>query len=446
MSKKNSELVCTECGQSTNKWVGRCTSCFSWNTIETVEKDKNSKKAEHKQSQKLVEVQKDQTKKRILGVSELDNCFGGGLAEGSFNLISGDPGVGKSTLLMEICKCLKDEKIIYISAEESKSQVAMRAKRIKLNSQELYVLHETSWQLIVSEIKMIRPKFVILDSIQTVHSQEVSSSAGSVTQVREITHELLTLCKGMGITTFVVGHVTKDGSIAGPKILEHMVDTVLHFEGERETSTRILRVVKNRFGPTNEVGLFEMNEGGLEKLINMNSIFENNVEKDNVYGRAIACTIEGTRVLFFEVESLVIENKFGNAKRVTQGIDQNRLNILIAIIEKYFEIPLSLYDIYVNTVGGIKNNSRETDIALIAAILSSYYSKVVRANVLCLGEVGLTGEVKKIKNLELRLKSLVQNSEYTLLSAHKVSDMAKEYNAKFVKLKCAKELKQHIFV
>jgi len=364
------------------------------------------------------------------GIGEFDRVLGGGLVEGSLILIGGEPGIGKSTLLTEVLSKLTilspSDSILYVSGEESESQVANRSKRLGIKDSNFYIYNETSWQKILKQIKKLKPKFMVLDSIQTTISCEIQSAPGTVSQIREVTYELMNYVKAHGVTCFVVGHITKEGSIAGPKILEHMVDTVIYFEGDQFGHYRLLRAIKNRFGNTNEVGIFEMKENGLKEVLNPSQYFIDENLKD-IFGRSLSCINEGTRPLFVEIQALVIENKYGNGRRVTQGLEANRLSMLVAIIEKYLDLPLGYSDIYLNIVGGIKLVSRDTDLAVIASLISSYKGERIDNQTIFLGEVGLTGEVRAITFFEKRLKEMEQLKYKRIVTSQKI---AKEFEGK----------------
>lgn len=410
------KFECQSCGYRTSKWVGKCPDCGQWNSILEQENLSNKKNGLYKlQSQQVKEVKiiTDVTpleQGRIkTGINEFDRVVGGGFIPGSLSLIGGEPGIGKSTLLLEVCgKVAKNNpknSILYVSGEESEAQIGERARRLGIKAQNILILHETQWHEILGVLKKYKPTMLVLDSIQTTISCEISSAAGTVSQIREITFELMNYSKSTGMTCFIIGHITKEGGISGPKILEHMVDTVLFFEGDQSNFYRLLRVHKNRFGNTQEVGIFEMNENGLQEVNNPSQYFLDKSFK-GAYGRATTCVLEGTRSLFVETQALVIENKYGNGRRATQGVDNNRLSMLVAIIEKYFEVPLGYHDIFVNVVGGIKLIKRDSDLSIIAAIMSSYYSKPLNEKTVLIGEVGLTGEVRRVPLMESRIKEM----------------------------------------
>lgn len=383
------------------------------------------------------------------GWKEFDRVVGGGITRGSLTLIGGEPGIGKSTLLMEVCGALlsqkQAEKILYVSGEESEAQIAERCKRLGVSSEDFYIFHETRWERVLESIKEIKPDFLVIDSIQTTVSGQLDSPAGTMSQIREVTYELMNQTKSLGLTCFIIGHVTKEGSIAGPKILEHMVDTVIYFEGDQYGQYRLLRSMKNRFGNTNEIGIFEMRESGLHEVSNPSQYFLDQSLPDS-YGRSLTCIMEGTRALFVEMQALVVENKFGTGRRVTQGLDSNRVALLVAVIDKYVGIPLSYNDIYVNVVGGLKLTGRESDLSIVASLLSSFYGKTIPQNTLFLGEVGLTGEVRSVPMMESRLREASQMNYKSVVTSERA---AKEYAGKFKieikSIKRASDLKGMLF-
>lgn len=419
MSKEKSVYICQKCHFQSPKWLGKCPECESWNMfIEEIMVSRNSLSTPSSRSSdrlskvplQLQDIGIETFEKLHSGISEFDRVLGNGITKGSLTLIGGEPGIGKSTLLGKVAGSLASEKkykVLYVSGEESLSQVAQRIKRITQNPDSFYVLHENIWQNIKESAKQLRPDVIILDSIQTTLSNEIQSPPGTVSQIREVTYELMNFIKSEQMTAFIVGHITKEGSIAGPKILEHMVDTVIYFEGDQFGHYRLLRAIKNRFGNTNEVGVFEMMDSGLEEVSNPGQYFLQ-TEIENCHGRCLSCVMEGTRSILIEIQALVVENKFGNGRRTTHGLDHNRLSMMVAVIEKYFSLPLGFNDIYLNVAGGFKVNSRETDLAVIAAILSSYKSNPISSEIVFLGEVGLTGEVRSVPFIENRLKDLGQ--------------------------------------
>ncbi|MFN8370008.1 MAG: DNA repair protein RadA [Bacteriovoracaceae bacterium] len=456
ISKKiKTQFTCQTCGYSTSKWIGKCPDCNEWNTFIEEEQSKssttvfeNSLKNKSSIPKTISDIQSIKQDRILTGISEFDRVVGNGLVSGSLILVGGEPGIGKSTLMMEISGKLanlnQDFIVLYISGEESAEQVASRSKRLGITSKNMLICHESNWQNILEHIKKFKPTFLIIDSIQTIYTGEIASPPGTVSQIRDVTYELMNQAKGFNITTFIIGHVTKEGNIAGPKILEHMVDTVVYFEGDQFGQYRLLRAIKNRFGNTNEVGIFEMHEVGLKEVSNPSLYFlDENLE--NNYGRSISCIVEGSRPLFIELQALVVENKYGTGRRTTQGIDTNRLAMLIAIIEKYFGIPISFNDIYVNVVGGIKLLTRETDLGIIAAILSSLKNKPIDNSIVFLGEVGLTGEVRSVPMVEIRIKEIVQMKFQKIVTSERTAkEYAGKYKINIVGIKKASQLEQVI--
>ena len=433
-------------------WAGQCPECKEWNTLEETLLDKKAAKISKvscdEEPKTLDEISLKENLRFPTGMRESDRVLGGGLVQGSLILIGGEPGIGKSTLLTKImgniCKNAPEEKVFYVSGEESLGQIGTRAKRLNVKSKNLYLYHETNWQKIKTNIQRMKPKFVVIDSIQTTISPDLTSPPGTISQIRDVTYELMNHIKAHDITCFIIGHITKEGSIAGPKILEHMVDTVIYFEGDQFGHYRLLRAIKNRFGNTNEVGVFEMTGSGLSEVLNPSQYFLEE-QLENSYGRSLTCLVEGTRTLFVEIQALVADNKFGNGRRTTQGIDSNRLSMLIAVIEKYFGISIGDQDFYLNVVGGLKLVARDSDLSLIASILSSFKSKPIDPSIVFLGEVGLTGEVRSVGQMEIRLKGMEQLHYRKLITSQKA---AKEYNGKFdieiVGLKKANDLVDYI--
>lgn len=439
MAKKTSTFICQNCSYQTAKWMGKCPECGSWNsfTEETTVAAKDLNRA-HKRTAQGTEVPKlineivlEKQFRVVTGMSEFDRVVGGGVVPGSLILIGGEPGIGKSTLLTSIMGKLSqlysDQTVLYVSGEESVNQVAERAKRVGVNSSSFYIYNETNWQKILEQINKLQPRFLVIDSIQTTTSSEIDSAPGTVSQIREVTYELMNHVKSNGITCFVIGHITKEGSIAGPKILEHMVDTVIYFEGDQFGHYRLLRAMKNRFGNTNEVGIFEMKESGLDEVRNPSQYFLDDQLQDS-YGRTLTCIIEGSRSLFVEIQALVVENKFGNGRRTTQGIDNNRVAMMVAVIEKYFGIPLGFNDIYLNVVGGMKLATRESDLSIIASLLSSFRSRPIDSSTVFVGEVGLTGEVRSVPQMEMRIKEMAQLNYKRVITSEKA---AREYKGKY---------------
>lgn len=455
MAKVKTVFTCQECGYQTPKWLGKCPDCHQWNSFSEEESIKPSKAApksisgRESRPKTIDEVEHETVERYQTGIGEFDRVMGGGVTIGSLTLIGGEPGIGKSTLLMEVCGKLlgiySNEKILYVSGEESESQVAGRSKRLGVSNSGFYIYNETNWQKVLEQVKNLKPKFLVLDSIQTTHSNQVESAAGTLSQIREVTYELMNYAKAYNLTCFVIGHVTKEGQIAGPKILEHMVDTVIYFEGDQLGQYRMLRVMKNRFGNTNEVGIFEMQEKGLIEIKNPSQYFlEQSIPGS--YGRSLTCILEGSRSLFVEIQALVVENKFAVGRRTTQGLDSNRVALLVAVIDKYLGIPLSYNDIYVNVVGGMKLTSRENDLSVIASLLSSYYATAIPSDTIFLGEVGLTGEVRSVPMMEMRLKEIAQMSYSRVITSKRVSeDLKGKYKLELVGISRASELKGLLF-
>ncbi len=410
MAKNKTIFVCSECGNESAKWLGKCPACNSWNSFYE-QKVVETKKGGHKdleknenKPQKLSMYEAKETLRTSTGFGELDRVLGGGLVKGSLVLLGGEPGIGKSTLILQICDKVKGEgKVLYVSGEESAEQIKMRADRLNINNDDILFLGETDIDIVNQAIIEINPKLVIIDSIQTMYSDEITAAAGSVSQVREITSQVMRVCKSRAITTIIIGHVTKEGNIAGPRVLEHMVDTVLYLEGERYFSYRVLRGVKNRFGSTNEIGMFEMNEEGMCEITNPSDILISERE-DNPAGSCIVSSIEGTRAILIEMQALTTQSIFGFPKRTANGTDYNRLALLIAVLEKRAGVMLGGQDIYLNLVGGIKVNEPSIDLGMIIAVASSFRNISIPKDMVIIGEVGLTGEVRRINLIDKRLK------------------------------------------
>ena len=410
MAKNTKTLfVCNECGYESAKWLGKCPACNTWNSFFEQKVDINLQKGEKKtkqrqEPQKLNSFEGREAARISTGINELDRVLGGGLVKGSLVLLGGEPGIGKSTLILQLCdKIQGDGKVLYVSGEESAEQIKIRADRLGINNDSILFLGETDISIINDEIESIKPKLVIIDSIQTMYSEELSAAAGSVSQVREITSQIMRVCKSQGITTIIIGHVTKDGTIAGPRVLEHMVDTVLYLEGERFFSYRILRSVKNRFGSTNELGMFEMKSEGLCEILDPSDILIS--ERDgNPSGSCIVASMEGTRPILVELQALTTQSVFGIPKRTGNGIDYNRLAVLVAVLEKRAYINLGNQDIYLNVVGGIKLNEPAIDLGICCTVASSFKNIAIPKDTVVMGEVGLTGEIRRINMIEKRLK------------------------------------------
>lgn len=408
MTKIKTSFVCSECGYETPKWYGKCPNCGEWNTLneEAPAPKMNGRSAKSvpvSNAMKLNEISSDVEKRIKTGIGEFDRVLGGGIVLGSLVLISGDPGIGKSTILLQICEYLgKSQRILYVSGEESASQIKLRANRLGVFTNNLLVLSQTDVRTIVETIKSEKPDVVIIDSIQTMIFDECSSSAGSVTQVRECTNIFMHTAKSYGIPILVVGHVNKDGAIAGPKVLEHIVDTVLYFEGERNYSYRILRGVKNRFGSTNEIGVFQMMQDGLKEVENPSLLMLSGRPK-NTSGTCVACVMEGTRPILAEVQGLVTATGFGTPRRMSTGFDYNRMAMILAVLEKRAGYFFNNMDTYINVVGGLKLDEPSADLTVAMALVSSLKDMAVNENVIAFGEIGLAGEIRAVSNCEQRV-------------------------------------------
>jgi DNA repair protein RadA/Sms len=406
LAKQKTKFVCSECGYETGKWLGKCPACLQWNTfVEEIEVAKHQAVSTGlvPKAIPLTEVSKDTEERIKTGMSELDRVLGGGIVNGSLVLVGGDPGIGKSTLLLQVCGSLSPkQKVLYISGEESIKQIKIRADRLSVNHQNILMVSETNFENVRRLIEENKPQSVILDSIQTVYSTQLTSAPGSVSQVREVTGHLMRIAKGLGIAVFIVGHVTKEGAIAGPRVLEHMVDTVLYFEGERHQNYRILRAVKNRFGSTNELGLFEMRQEGLIEVGNPSGLLLDGRAKEQS-GSVVVASLEGTRPMLLEIQALVTPTSFQMPRRMATGIDYNRLTMLMAVLEKKVGMQLYNMDAYVNVVGGIRLDEPACDMGIIASIASSFRNKPIASEIVVMGEVGLTGEVRPVSQVDKRI-------------------------------------------
>ncbi len=409
--KKVTIYFCQSCGYESSKWMGQCPGCKEWNTFveESVEKKAAGKVKnvvggnKELKTSKISEIDMQDKERTQTGFQELDRVLGGGIVLGSLVLVGGDPGIGKSTLLLQVCRNLAESKeVLYISGEESLQQIKMRAQRIGTFSDNLQLFCETNLEQIEQVIERQKPQTVIIDSIQTIYSEEVGSAPGSVSQVRETTGRLLQIAKGMDITIFIVGHVTKEGVVAGPRVLEHMVDTVLYFEGDRHASYRILRGVKNRFGSTNEIGVFEMREKGLVEVENPSEYMLNG-KPQGASGSVVACSMEGTRPILVEIQALVCHSNFGIPRRTAAGTDLTRVNLLMAVLEKRAGLSLATCDAYVNIAGGIRMNEPAIDLGIVMALASSFREKAINEKIICFGEVGLSGEVRAVNMAQQRV-------------------------------------------
>jgi DNA repair protein RadA/Sms len=429
---KKSIYFCQNCGHEESKWLGQCPMCREWNTF-VEEKVTVSKGTAAKNTVREAEVvtlssvSTDQEDRMQTEIEELDRVLGGGVVPGSLVLVGGDPGIGKSTLLLQVCKRLSDQgrKVLYISGEESLKQIKLRANRMGTFSDHLLLLCETNLETIRQVIEREHPAVAVIDSIQTMYSEEVTAAPGSVSQVREATNTLMQIAKGLNITIFIVGHVTKEGTVAGPRVLEHMVDTVLYFEGDRHASYRILRGVKNRFGSTNEIGVFEMRETGLEEVPNPSEYMLNGRPED-ASGSVVACSMEGTRPILMEIQALVCRSNFGMPRRTAAGTDYNRVNLLMAVLEKRVGLPLSNYDAYINIAGGIRMNEPAIDLGIVMAIVSSYKNQSISPGTIVFGEVGLSGEVRAVSMPEQRVAEARKLGFKTCIMPQVSKDMLKK--------------------
>lgn len=414
MAKIKSVYICSECGYESPKWFGKCPGCGQWNTMneeikEAVKANSSIKKHSSKYSAPVSvnEVSTTSEERFDTGFSELNRVLGGGIVKGSLILLGGDPGIGKSTILMQICQKLENVKILYVSGEESLRQLKLRADRLGVNNENLLLMTETDVEIVVEEIRSVKPDIVMVDSIQTMTISELSSSAGSITQVRESTNIIMHTAKDLDIPVIVVGHVNKEGSIAGPKVLEHIVDTVLHFEGDKQMSCRILRAVKNRYGSTNEIGVFEMTDKGLEEVENPSQMLLSG-RPTNVSGTCVTCSLEGTRPILTEIQGLATQSSYGNARRMSTGFDYNRLSLLLAVLEKRAGYYFSSCDAYINIVGGLKVDERAADLAICMALVSSLKDMIIPDNALAFGEIGLAGEIRSVTQAQQRVNEAVR--------------------------------------
>ena len=408
MAKEKTVFICGECGKEYPKWTGKCLSCGAWNSLEEAaplafapSKSASAKPLEYS---RITEIPEDAEVRYPTGVSELDRVLGGGLVKGSLVLIGGDPGIGKSTLLLQICGNMgNDHTILYVSGEESERQITLRAKRLGVNAENLFVSSCNSCESIIRAVCENKPEAVVIDSIQTITSDALSSSAGSIVQVRECTGAFMRMAKSEEIPVFIVSHVNKDGGIAGPKIMEHIVDTVLYFEGDKQLSFRILRAIKNRFGSTNEIGVFSMDDDGLKEVGNPSEMMLSGREK-NVSGSTVLCAVEGTRPILAEIQALAAKSGFTNARRVATGFDLNRLYMLIAVLEKRAGFVMAGLDVYVNIVGGLRIDEPAADLAVAAALWSAVTGKVAPADTVMFGEIGLGGELRAVSRAKERVR------------------------------------------
>ena len=409
MAKANKTMFfCKECGYESSKWLGQCPGCREVGTFVEEPIGKKTKTVTksllNSMPVTINQVTVNKEERTSTGFSELDRVLGGGIVAGGLILVGGDPGIGKSTLLLQVCRNISNngKKLLYISGEESLKQIKIRANRMGQFSDNLSLLSETSLDVIEAVIDETKPEIVVIDSIQTMFREDISSAPGSVSQIRESTNTLMQIAKGNGISIFIVGHVTKEGAVAGPRVLEHMVDTVLYFEGDRHASYRILRGVKNRFGSTNEIGVFEMREDGLHQVLNPSEFMLEGRPKDAT-GSGVSCLMEGTRPILVEIQALINHTAFGMPRRTAVGTDYNRVNLLMAVIEKHMGIQMGDYDAYVNVAGGMKITEPAMDLALVTALIGSYRNRVISSDTIVFGEVGLSGEVRAVSQAEQRV-------------------------------------------
>ena len=414
MGKAKTVFYCTECGNETPKWQGKCPACGAWNTLqEHVQAGSNSARAvtkgvSHRSAQTLAQIDQIQEIRFSTGMNELDRVLGGGAVSGSLVLVGGAPGVGKSTLLLQICNSIcKERKVLYISGEESEKQIKMRAQRLLVDTDNLYILSETSLDEILKVAEEIQPDVMIIDSIQTLYNDDSDSTPGSVSQVKDCTMAIMQYSKSNSVTTFVVGHINKDGNIAGPKVLEHMVDCVLYFEGDVNASYRLLRAAKNRFGSTNEIGVFEMVDKGLDEVPNPSQMLLQG-RPEGSSGTCVACVMEGTRPVLAEVQALVAKTAFNVPRRTADGFDYNRAVLLLAVAEKRAGMKLSAFDAYINVIGGLHLDEPAADLPVILAVASSYRDQPLPDDLVAIGEVGLTGEIRNVTQMDNRLKEVAR--------------------------------------
>jgi DNA repair protein RadA/Sms len=457
MSKVKTAYFCQNCGYESVKWVGQCPSCGQWNTFveELIQKEvtKNSNDwknyHEEKRTNKTVslnEIKSSEEKRLLTADPELNRVLGGGIVPGSIVLVAGEPGIGKSTLFLQNGLWLKDAIVLYISGEESEQQIKMRADRMKLRTENFYLLTETSTQIIFQEIKKLKPQLVIVDSVQTLQTPLIDSSPGSVSQIRECAAEFQRFAKETNTPVFLIGHITKDGSIAGPKILEHMVDTVLQFEGDRHYAYRILRTLKNRFGSTSELGIYEMTDEGMRGVANPSEILITQKE-DQLSGIAIAATIEGLRPLLIEVQALVTQSVYGTPQRTVSGFDLRRLQLLLAVLEKRGGFHFGLKDVFLNIAGGLKVEDPSIDLAVLCALLSSYEDVPVTHHICFAGEVGLSGEIRAVNRIDQRIAEAEKlGFEKIIVSKYNQKGLAKQkFNIEIVTMGRVEEVYQYLF-
>ena len=447
MAKIKSVYICSECGYESPKWYGKCPGCNQWNTMneeikdtsKSVPKAKSTVFSSHTKPMTISSVTSEDEERFDTGLKELNRVLGGGIVKGSLILLGGDPGIGKSTILMQICQHLGDSlKILYVSGEESKRQLKLRADRINVNSSNLFVMTETNIEIVANEIQSFQPDLVMIDSIQTMNLTELSSSPGSITQIRECTNLLMRTAKDLDVPIIVVGHVNKEGSIAGPKVLEHIVDTVLYFEGDKQMSCRILRAVKNRFGSTNEIGVFEMSDKGLIEVENPSKMLLSG-RPLNVSGTCVTCTLEGSRPILAEIQGLATQTGYGNPRRMSTGFDYNRMSLILAVLEKRAGYYCSNFDVYVNIVGGLRIDEPAIDLAVAMSIISSLKDTPISATAIAFGEIGLAGEIRSVSQAQMRVNE-AERLGFTriILPSHNLKGLTSE-NAELIGVKNIRE-------
>jgi DNA repair protein RadA/Sms len=445
-------FFCQNCGHKSSKWLGKCPSCNEWNQfveeeVETADHAVSSEIPFNEAPVAIEDIVSDEKERISTGVAEMDRVLGGGIVNGSVTLVGGDPGIGKSTLLLQILQNLARQnlKVLYVSGEESAKQIKLRGNRIGASSGNLLVLVEISLENITRHIKEISPKAVVIDSIQTLYSSALASAPGSVGQVRESSGKLIVLSKKTGIPVFLVGHVTKDGSIAGPKVLEHMVDTVLYIEGDSGHAYRIVRSIKNRFGPTNEIGVFEMRDSGLTEVSNPSAFFLTE-RPEGAAGSVVVPSMEGTRPILIEIQALVNPTNFGMPRRTAIGVDSNRVSLLVAVMDKVCGLHLSTHDIFINVAGGVKVNEPAIDLGLVSSMASSFLDRPIDPDIAVFGEVGLTGEVRGISQMEIRIKEAARMGFTRCIIPRNFSQTGDlEKKTELIRINSLKELLEHLF-
>ena len=440
--KTKSIYACVECGAESAKWYGRCPSCGAWNSLEEQiqSQSTSSVRVSSASVQSIAHITPNDKQRYHTGMRELDRVLGGGIVRGGLMLIGGDPGIGKSTLLLQICEHLgTDHRILYVSGEESEGQIKLRADRLGVASENLFVICENDMDSVLAAMQDEKPDIVIVDSIQTMNLSQVASASGSVTQVRECTSAIMRVAKRMDIPVFIVGHVNKDGAIAGPKVMEHIVDCVLYFEGDRHSSYRLLRCVKNRYGSTNEIGVFEMGDKGLLEVENP-SLMLLSGRPLNVSGSCVACTIEGTRPMLAEVQGLVSPTGFGNPRRMATGFDYNRLSLILAVLEKRAGYLFSNLDTYVNVVGGLWLDEPAVDLPVALALISGLKDAVIASDTIAFGEIGLTGEIRAVSNADLRIAEAARMGfKKVIIPHHNHKNITQKENVEIIGVKTVRE-------